>query len=76
MLFPLRISRSLLELKKFGSAGFHLAQMLIVFFFFLGNSVVVLTHGYVKKSQRTPKQEIERAEAYRRDFLKRGQKDE
>jgi len=47
-----------------------------IFCFFLGNSVVVLTHGYVKKSQRTPKQEIERAEVYRRDFLKRRQKDE
>jgi phage-related protein len=32
---------------------------------------VVLTHGFVKKSQRTPVQEIERAEVYRRDFLRR-----
>jgi len=42
-----------------------------IFCFFLGNSVVVLTHGLVKKSQKTPKQEIEKAESYRRDFLKR-----
>ena len=55
---------------QFGSNAYR------IFCFFLGNSVVVLTHGYVKKSQRTSKQEIERAEAYRRDFLKRRQKDE
>lgn len=42
-----------------------------IFCFFLGDSVVVLTHGLVKKSQKTPKQEIEKAQTYRRDFLKR-----
>ena len=41
-----------------------------IFCFFMNNSVV-LTHGFVKKSQKTPAGEIERAEAYRRDFLKR-----
>ncbi len=35
------------------------------------NNSVVLTHGFVKKSQKTPAGEIERAEAYRRDCLKR-----
>jgi phage-related protein len=39
--------------------------------FFSDDSVIVLTHGFVKKSQKTPAYEIERAEAYRRDFLKR-----
>lgn len=42
-----------------------------IFCFFVDNSVVVLTHGLIKKSQKTPKSEIEKAEAYRRDFLKR-----
>ena len=55
---------------QFGSNAYR------IFCFFLGNSVVVLTHGYVKKNQKTPKQEIERAEVYRRDFLNRRQKDE
>jgi phage-related protein len=45
-----------------------------IFCFFLGNSVVVLTHGLVKKSQKTPRQEIEKAQAYRNDFLKRRMK--
>ncbi|MBI5189629.1 MAG: type II toxin-antitoxin system RelE/ParE family toxin [Nitrospirae bacterium] len=39
--------------------------------FFAGNSVVVLTHGFVKKTQKTPGNEIVRAETYRKDFLKR-----
>jgi phage-related protein len=39
--------------------------------FFADNSVVVLTHGFAKKSRKTPKNEIEKAESYRRDFLKR-----
>ena len=42
-----------------------------IFCFFLDNSIVVLTHGFAKKSQKTPAHEIERAEAYRKDFLKR-----
>ena len=42
-----------------------------IFCFFDGKSVVVLTHGFVKKTQKTPHREIERAEAFRRDYLKR-----
>jgi len=41
-----------------------------IFCFFIDSSVI-LTHGFIKKSQRTPTYEIERAEAYRRDFFKR-----
>lgn len=44
--------------------------------FFADNSVVVLTHGFIKKSQKTPKHDIERAEAYRSDFLRRRAKHE
>jgi phage-related protein len=49
---------------QFGSNAYR------IFCFFLNNSVL-LTHGFVKKSQKTPVREIERAEAYRRDFFKR-----
>ena len=42
-----------------------------IFYFFEGNAVVVLTHGIVKKTEKTPHQEIKRAEAYRRDYLRR-----
>ena len=49
---------------QFGSNAYR------IFCFFTDNTVV-LTHGFVKKSQRTPAHEIERAAAYRRDFLRR-----
>jgi len=42
-----------------------------IFCFFDGHSVVILTHGMIKKAQKTPQKEIERAEAYRRDYLRR-----
>lgn len=44
-----------------------------IFCFFHGNSVVVLTHGIMKKTRKTPPREIKRAEAYRRDYLSRRQ---
>ena len=42
-----------------------------IFCFFAGNSIVVLTNGLVKKTQKTPPREIERAEAYKREYLAR-----
>ncbi len=42
-----------------------------IFCFFADNSTVVLTHGFAKKSQKTPRAEIEKAESYRREFLNR-----
>ncbi|MBI3584788.1 MAG: type II toxin-antitoxin system RelE/ParE family toxin [Nitrospinae bacterium] len=50
---------------QFGSNAYR------IFCFFTANSMVVLTHGFIKKSQKAPRNEIERAEAYRKDFLKR-----
>ncbi len=38
--------------------------------FWDGNKIV-LTHGFIKKTQKTPVQEIERAEDCRRDYLRR-----
>jgi len=50
---------------QFGSNAYR------VFCFFDGNSVVVLTHGMTKKTQKIPQREINKAEAYRRDYLQR-----
>lgn len=50
---------------QLGSAAYRL------FCFFAGRSVVMLTHGMRKKVQKTPRREIERAEEYRRDYLRR-----
>ncbi len=32
---------------------------------------LVLTHGFIKKSQKTPKNEIERAEMSKKDYIRR-----
>jgi phage-related protein len=49
----------------------HGSNSLRILCFFADNSSIVLTHGFLKKSRKTPVKEIERAEAYRRDFIKR-----
>jgi phage-related protein len=39
--------------------------------FFLAGATLVITHGFYKKSGKTPKREIERAERCKRDFFER-----
>ena len=38
---------------------------------FMDGSDVVLTHGFIKKTQKTPKREIEKAEENRKDYFDR-----
>lgn len=42
-----------------------------IFSFFVRGDVLVLTHGYRKKSQKTDVRQIRRAEQCRRDYLSR-----
>ena len=44
--------------------------------FHAGGSVLVLTHGFMKKTQKTPAKEIERAETYRGNYLRRHKRHE
>lgn len=46
----------------------------VLYFFCIGNRAV-LTHGFKKKTQRTPRREIERAKRYRADYLARRRKE-
>ena len=39
--------------------------------FFTDTKEIVLTHGFIKKTRKIPKLEIERAELYREDFIRR-----
>ena len=56
---------------KFGS------DITRVLYFFVIGKRVILTNGFIKKTQKTPKSEIERAKQYRKDFLEReGESDE
>ena len=42
----------------------------VLYFFYAGRHIV-LTNGFVKKSQKTPPGELERAKRYRADYLSR-----
>ena len=57
------IRDGLFELRtKFGS------DITRVFYFFFVGQKVVVTNGFVKKSQKTPRREIERALRYKRNW--------
>ncbi|HEX5544696.1 MAG TPA: type II toxin-antitoxin system RelE/ParE family toxin [Nitrospira sp.] len=43
----------------------------VLCFFFVGRRLI-LTHGFKKTGDRTPKREIDRAEAYKKDFERKG----
>lgn len=49
-------------------AGNDIARSL---YFFVAGSTIVLTNGFVKKTQKTPESEIELALKYRTDYLTR-----
>jgi len=42
------------------------------FYFFLSGKKIVVTHGFKKKTRKTPQNEIIRAKKYREDYFKRG----
>ena len=42
----------------------------VLYFFVIGRKIV-LTNGFIKKTQKTPRSEIERAKRYRADYLSR-----
>ena len=41
-----------------------------IFAFFDHNNKIILTHGFIKKSQKTPKDEIAKAKNYKKDYFK------
>ena len=45
----------------------------VLYFFVIGNRAI-LTHGFIKKTDKTPLSEIERAKEYRSEYL--GRKDD
>lgn len=42
----------------------------VLYFFFVGRKII-LTNGFVKKTPKTPPEELDRAKRYRSDYLKR-----
>lgn len=51
-----------------GQLGSDISRVL---FFFYYNKRIILTNGFIKKTQKTPKMEIELAKKYRKDFWER-----
>ena len=51
-----------------GKVGTDISR--VMYFFYYGGRII-LTNGFIKKTQKTPKSEIERAKQYRKDFLER-----
>lgn len=56
-----------------GKIGSDISRVL---YFFYYDGKIILTNGFVKKTQKTPKLEIERAKIYRADYLERCGKNE
>lgn len=48
--------------------GSNIARTL---YFFTAGKKIILTNGFIKKTQKTPRQEIVKAKKYRLDYLKR-----
>lgn len=42
-----------------------------VMYFFYAEGRIVLTHGFIKKTRKTPPKELEKAKRYRADYLSR-----
>ena len=42
-----------------------------VMFFFYIDRRIILTNGFIKKTQKTPRSEIAKAKKYRKDFIRR-----
>ena len=45
-----------------------------VLYFFYRGQTIILTNGFIKKTQKTPRGEIDRAKKYRADYLHRKEK--
>ena len=42
----------------------------VLYFFIIGRKII-LTNGFIKKTQKTPSDEIDKAKSYRKEFLSR-----
>ena len=42
-----------------------------IFYYFVGDNRIILTNGFVKKTPKTPKEEIELARKYKKDYERR-----
>ena len=64
------LNEGILELRA--KVGSDISRVL---YFFIVGKKVVLTNGFIKKTQKTPKEELERAKQYRAEYLSRKERD-
>ena len=64
------IGEGIFELRFKGKEG----QIRVLFFFFYGKRII-FSHGFVKKTQKTPQKEIEIAKGRKKDFWLRHKKE-
>ena len=60
------LSEEIFELRA--KVGSNITRVL---YFFYVDKHIVLTNGFIKKTQKTPKTEFEKAKKYRADYLQR-----
>lgn len=60
------LSEDIFELRA--KVGTNITRVL--YFFYFGHRII-LTNGYVKKTQKTPRKEIKKAKKYRLDYISR-----
>lgn len=71
MPYSKHLDEGIFELR--GKVGSDISRVL--YFFYCGGKIV-LTNGFIKKTQKTPVLEIERAKSYRKDYMERCVDDE
>lgn len=47
-----------------------------VLYFFYHDGKIIFTNGFIKKTKKTPREEIQKAKKYRKDYIERGTKNE
>ncbi|MBR4993177.1 MAG: type II toxin-antitoxin system RelE/ParE family toxin, partial [Lachnospiraceae bacterium] len=70
MPYSRHLSDGIFELRA--KVGSDISRML---FFFYHDKKIILTNGFIKKTQETPQSEIEKARKYRADYIKRMEKE-
>lgn len=56
-----------------GKVGNDISRVL--YFFYVGEKIV-LTNGFIKKTQKTPRKELELAKKYRENYMRRSEKND